>query len=75
MSHIIYNKEDKKKLEVFTRSPWKYMEIDDKIKITKEEKKKKAAGYSMTASDHGKNGKRYSNVIQPNGDTHFIRRS
>ncbi|MBT3814855.1 hypothetical protein HOG07_05455, partial [Candidatus Woesearchaeota archaeon] len=38
------NKEDKKKLEVFTRSPWKYMEIDDKIKITKEEKKKKAAG-------------------------------
>ena len=75
MSHIIYNKEHKKKLEVFTRSPWKYIEIGDMIKISPEEKKKKAAGYSMTVSDHGKNGKRWSNVIQPNGYTHLIRRS
>ena len=74
-SQIIYNKKLKMKAIIVGGSAWKYMDVYDRIIITKEEKEKYSAGYSMTASDHGQKGKRYSNVIQSNGDTHFIRRS
>ena len=73
---VIYNKKLEKKLEVFIGSPCDYMEIGDLIIITKKEKDKYAPGYSMTAPKRLiEQGWVFSNVIQPNGDIHFIRRS
>ena len=75
-SYIILNQKGEKKVEVFKRSPCYYMDIDDRIEISVAEKAKYAPGYSMTAPKSLiEQGQVFSNEIQKNGDTHFIRRS
>ena len=75
-SRIILNQKGEKKVEVFKGSPCYHMAPSDRIEISAAERAEHRDGYSLTAPKSLiEQGQVFSNVIQPNGDTHFIRRS